>query len=103
MTRNVPGQPARRSCFCSLVVSGWWLVIGGWFKIHASRAEVDRRTTGHQPPAYSYLRLSTGSSLAALAAGTVPNRIPTRDETTMATMADKPEIGILYSVRKRTE
>jgi hypothetical protein len=42
---------------------------------------------------YSYRRLSTGSSFAARAAGTVPNRIPTMEETTIATMAESPEIG----------
>src|SRR5437868_2245966 len=52
---------------------------------------------------YSYLKLSTGSSFAARAAGTVPNRIPTSDEVTIATIADKPEIGILYAVKNLTE
>lgn|SRR2546421_12432841 len=57
----------------------------------------------HQHSAYSYLKLSTGSNFAARAAGTVPNRIPTNDETTIATIADNPEIGTRYSVRKRME
>src|SRR4029077_5670738 len=52
---------------------------------------------------YSYRRLSTGSSLAARVAGTVPKRTPTREDTTMATIADSPEMGMRYSVKKRTE
>ncbi len=52
---------------------------------------------------YSYLKLSTGSSFDARVAGTVPKIMPTKDETKIATIADKPEIGIRYSVRKRTE
>jgi hypothetical protein len=52
---------------------------------------------------HSYLRLSTGSSFAALVAGTVPNTTPTRDETRIATIADRPEMGMRYSVRNRTE
>ena len=52
---------------------------------------------------YSYRRLSTGSSCAARVAGTVPKRTPTTDETTIAIIAESPEIGMRYSVRKRTE
>ena len=52
---------------------------------------------------YSYLKLSTGSSFAALAAGTVPKSIPTSDDVTIATIADSPEIGIRYSVKNLTE
>src|SRR5437773_7268937 len=52
---------------------------------------------------YSYLKLSTGSSFAARAAGTVPKRIPTSDETTMATIADSPETGTRYCVRNLIE
>lgn len=52
---------------------------------------------------YSYRKLSTGSNCAARAAGRVPKMTPTSDETKMAMMADSPEIGMRYSVRKRTE
>ena len=52
---------------------------------------------------HSYLRLSTGSSWAARVAGRVPKIIPTRDETTIAIIADSPEMGMRYSVRNRTE
>ncbi len=44
--------------------------------------------------AHSYRKLSTGSIFAARAAGTVPNRMPTTAETTMATIAESPEMGI---------
>ena len=44
--------------------------------------------------AYSYRKLSTGSILAARPAGTVPKRIPITAETTIATTAESPEIGI---------
>src|SRR5215469_2025700 len=43
---------------------------------------------------HSYRKLSTGSILAARAAGTVPNRTPTVPETATATKADSPETGI---------
>jgi len=53
--------------------------------------------------AYSYRRLSTGSSWAARVAGTVPKITPTTEDTMIAMMADRPEIGTRYSVRKRME
>jgi hypothetical protein len=43
---------------------------------------------------HSYRKLSTGSIFAARAAGTVPNRMPTTAETTMATIAESPEMGM---------
>lgn len=43
--------------------------------------------------AYSYRRLSTGSSCAARAAGAVPNTMPTRVDTAIAMTTDQPEIG----------
>ncbi len=52
---------------------------------------------------YSYRKLSTGSNCAARMAGRVPNKIPTSDETTIAMIADRPEMGMRYSVKKRTE
>jgi len=52
---------------------------------------------------YSYRRLSTGSSCAARAAGTVPKITPTTDETTIAMRPESPVMGTRYSVRKRTE
>lgn len=52
---------------------------------------------------YSYLKLSTGSNCAARAAGTVPKTTPTIDETNIAIIAESPEIGMRYSVKKRTE
>ena len=48
-------------------------------------------------------KLSTGSSCAARVAGIVPNTIPTKDETTMAMMAERPEMGMRNSVKNRTE
>ena len=81
-----PDQPVRFSLFWGFEFSG----SNRW--ISARLASV-----------YSYRRLSTGSSLAARAAGTVPNRIPTSDDTTIATIADRPEMGMRYSVKKRTE
>src|SRR5580765_2570216 len=45
-------------------------------------------------PAHSYLRLSTGSSCAARVAGRVPKIMPTSDETTIAMIAERPEIGM---------
>lgn len=44
--------------------------------------------------AHSYRKLSTGSILAARAAGTVPKRIPTTAETKIATIAESPEMGM---------
>ena len=44
--------------------------------------------------AHSYRRLSTGSSWAALLAGSVPKIIPTSDETPIAMIAERPEIGM---------
>src|SRR5215469_859969 len=55
------------------------------------------------PRRYSYLKLSTGSSCAARVAGSVPKITPTNDDTTIAMIADNPEIGMRYSVKKRTE
>src|SRR5262249_42848559 len=52
---------------------------------------------------YSYRRASTVSSCAARVAGTVPKIIPTPDATRIAIIADSPETGIRYSVKKRTE
>ena len=43
---------------------------------------------------YSYRRLSTGSSCEARVAGTVPKMIPTIEDTTIAMIADSPEIGM---------
>jgi len=45
------------------------------------------------PLTYSYRRLSTGSSREARLAGMVPKMIPVIDDTTMAIIADSPEIG----------
>ena len=42
---------------------------------------------------HSYRKLSTGSSLAARAAGIVPNSTPTIPETTIATIAERPDTG----------
>jgi len=42
---------------------------------------------------HSYRKLSTGSSCEARVAGTVPKMIPTTDDTTIAMIADNPEIG----------
>ena len=44
-------------------------------------------------------RLSTGSSWAARAAGTVPKITPTTEDTMMAMTADQPLIGTRYSVK----
>jgi hypothetical protein len=52
----------------------------------ADRSELNR--------AHSYRKLSTGSIFAARAAGTVPNKMPTSAETTMATIAESPEMGM---------
>ena len=52
---------------------------------------------------YSYRKLSTGSSCAALVAGIVPKIIPTSDDTMIAMIAESPEIGMRYSVKNRTE
>ena len=43
--------------------------------------------------AYSWRRLSTGSSWAARVAGTVPKSTPTKVETPSAITADQPETG----------
>jgi hypothetical protein len=43
---------------------------------------------------YSCRKLSTGSSCEARVAGMVPKMIPTTDDTTMAMIADKPEMGM---------
>src|SRR5579864_4660352 len=42
---------------------------------------------------YSYRRFSTGSSCDARVAGTVPKMMPTIDDTMIAMMADRPEMG----------
>src|SRR5437870_13826049 len=52
---------------------------------------------------HSYRKLSTGSSLAARVAGTDPKIIPTRDETTIATMEERPDIENRYAVKKRNK
>src|SRR5262249_20828863 len=52
---------------------------------------------------YSYRKLSTGSNCAARLAGSVPKIMPTSDDTTIAMIADRPEMGMRYSVKKRTE
>src|SRR6185312_13998626 len=52
---------------------------------------------------YSYRSASTVSNCAARVAGTVPKMMPTPEATRMAIMAESPETGILYSVKKRTE
>src|SRR5579863_7781528 len=69
----------------------------------AGRPKVSTWLIGSANHDHSNRKLSTGSSFAARAAGTVPNRMPTIAETTIATIAESPEIGIRYAVRKRTE
>src|SRR5438874_13792772 len=80
---NQPGVLVFRVCIRNRELVGWVKCVSA--NSHSSR------------------KLSTGSSFAARVAGTVPNRIPTRDETTIATIAESPDTGKRYSVRNRTE
>src|SRR5579864_7554461 len=59
-------------------------------------AKVKIRSAARQSPIYSCRKLSTGSSCAARVAGNVPKMTPTSDDTTIAMIADSPEIGMLY-------
>lgn len=71
--------------------------------VHIRNEEYSCRNASLACRFYSWRKLSTGSSCEARVAGTVPKIMPTIDDTTMAMIADKPEIGMRKSVRKRTE
>ena len=47
--------------------------------------------------------LSTGSNPAAKIVGAVPKRMPTDQDTTIATTTESAETGMWYSVKKRTD
>src|SRR5580765_6338974 len=77
--------------------TSWWEQIAATPQRRAGRPSLHRSSLlvpRGSRPAHSYLRLSTGSSCAARVAGRVPKIMPTSEETTIAMIAERPEIGM---------